>query len=199
MTLPIWVSLLPPTASPHSAVRSSLGRLSADPGRRQSPLPSTQTLRCRDPALKDSPGHPCLNIHLHTPLIIPGRKQPSCPVSMMMWQGSPALEHVLLFHTRKVVRVHLTAPIGCGMCQLLEISSGTAASLPCCQRPTVSTAVKISLPDISQKPPTADFLFHLSALLLSPRCLQAVTSALLGFAEELLLGRAVSLQHCLGP
>ena len=33
--------------------------------------------------------------------------------------------------------------------------------------------------------------------LLSPWCLQAVPSTLLCFAEELLLGRAVSLQHCL--
>ena len=59
-------------------MRSFLGRLSADPGSRQSHFPSTVALRCRDPALKDSPGHPCLNTHLHTLSTILRRKQPPC-------------------------------------------------------------------------------------------------------------------------
>ena len=41
------------------------GRLSADPGRRQSPCPGT-ALGCRDPALQDSPGHPWLPTRLHS-------------------------------------------------------------------------------------------------------------------------------------
>jgi len=60
----------------------------------------------------------------------------------------------------------------------------------------MSRAVKNCLPPSSQLPPTADCLSPLSALLLSPWCLQAVPSALLCFAEELLTGRVVSLQRC---
>ena len=45
--------------SPRSALGSSPGRLSAEPGRRQSPCPGTQPLgHSRDPALHHSPGHP---------------------------------------------------------------------------------------------------------------------------------------------
>ena len=48
-----------PHTSPRSALGSSLGRLSAEPGRRQSPCPGTQPLgHSRDPALHHSPGLP---------------------------------------------------------------------------------------------------------------------------------------------
>jgi len=91
-------SILPYTTSPHSTEGSSLGRLNADPGRSHS-LWGAGTLLWRT-ALENA----CLNTHFHTPSTIPGRRQPSCPVPMMVWQGSPALEHVLLLHTRQVVR-----------------------------------------------------------------------------------------------
>jgi len=45
--------------SPRSALGSSPGRLSAEPGKQQSPCPRTQPLEhSRDPALHHSPGHP---------------------------------------------------------------------------------------------------------------------------------------------
>lgn len=60
--------LLPPAASPRSALGSSPGRLSAEPGRRQRPCPGTQPLgHSRDPALHHSPGHPCLHARLLLP------------------------------------------------------------------------------------------------------------------------------------
>ena len=46
-------------SSPCSALGSSPGRMSAEPGRQQSPCPGTQPLgHSRDPALHHSPGHP---------------------------------------------------------------------------------------------------------------------------------------------
>ena len=60
---------------------------------------------------------------------------------------------------------------------------------------TLLSTVKISPPVSSQHPATAVCLSPLCAQILCPRCLQAVPSALLRFAEELLLGRAVSLQR----
>ena len=53
-----WESPLPPTASPHSAVGSSPGRLSADPGRRQSPCPSTQPPGVQGPCCEGQPWAP---------------------------------------------------------------------------------------------------------------------------------------------
>lgn len=70
--------------------------------------------------------------------------------------------------------------------------------MPCSKTLTLLSTVKIFLQvssSLSSHPRLP--LTSLSASLLSPWCLQAVPSALLRFAEELLLGRAVSLQCCL--
>jgi len=104
---------------------SSLGRLSADLGREKIPCLSTQPLGCRDPALKDSPGHHWLNTHLHSPRAFPRRRQQSCPVPLMVQQGSPAQEHSLLLYSGVTVRVLLTGFTVCRVCQLLETPSGT--------------------------------------------------------------------------
>ena len=84
--MPCQGLFLLPIASPHSALGRSL---------------PWHSLECRDPARKDSPGHPWLHTHLHTPAAIPERRQLSCPVILTVQQGSPALEHVLPFYTRE--------------------------------------------------------------------------------------------------
>jgi len=91
--LPCLGSFLLPTASPCSVMVSSLGRMSAGPGRRQSLPQHTAPMGCRDPALKDSPGHPWLHTRIHSPAA--GRRQLWCPVLLTMQRGSPAEEHIL--------------------------------------------------------------------------------------------------------
>jgi len=110
--------LLPPTASPCSVMVSSLARQSADPGRQQSPYPSTQPLGCIDPALKDSLGQPGLHIHLPNPSAVPGRRQLSWPVPLRVQKAVPALQHVLTFYKRETVILLMVHPLGCAVCQL---------------------------------------------------------------------------------
>ena len=78
-----------------------------------------------------------------------------------------------------------------------ETLPGRAAAWPCSQRLPLSRAVQISPAGSSQHPPTAKCLQALSPSLLSPCQLRSEPPALLRCAEELLLGRAVSLHH--GP
>ncbi|KAK4805227.1 hypothetical protein QYF61_000164 [Mycteria americana] len=73
----------------------------------------------RDPARKDSPGHPCLHTRLHTPAVVPGRRQRSCPVPLTVQQGSPAPEDVLILCTRET-----------RSCSWAELSLCSAARLP---------------------------------------------------------------------
>ena len=70
------------------------GRLRAAPGRQHSRCPAHSPRGCRDPAGKDSAGHPCLHSHLHSPAAGPGRRGPPCSVLPVVQQASPALEHV---------------------------------------------------------------------------------------------------------
>ena len=91
--LPCWGAPSPHT-SPLSALGSSLGRLSAEPGRRQSPCPGTQPLgHSRDPALQQpwAPGcTPGCTACRH-----PGTRSPQgCALTMK--HRSPQLEQVFL-------------------------------------------------------------------------------------------------------
>lgn len=86
--------LLPPRDISPTTMGRSKGRLSIDSGRWQSPCPGTQP-----PALKESPGHPGVHTHIHTPAAIAGRRDSSCPVPPMVQQGIPDLEPVLFLCT----------------------------------------------------------------------------------------------------
>jgi len=132
-----WGSLLPPTASPRDAVRSP-GRLSADPGRQQSPCPSTQPVGCTDPALKDSLGKPRLHIHLHNTAAVLGRRQLSWPVPLRVQQAITPLQHVLIFNkTQTVIFLMVHHAVRFGVFQLEEIFPQSADTLSCMQRLTV--------------------------------------------------------------
>ena len=84
-----------------------------------------------------------------------------------------------------------------------ETLPGRAAAWPCSQRAVkgfvkgLSRAVQISPAISSQHPPTPNCLQALSPSLLSASLLRSEPPALLRCAEELLLGRAVSLHQ--GP
>jgi len=191
--------LFPHTASACAAVRSSPGRLSADPGRRQSPCPGTQPPlaqgRCPE-------GQPWAPLAAHTPshpaAVHGGSRHADMPCPSDSAGGSPAPKQHLFLYKGKTVRVLLTDPIGSGMCQLEEIIAGTTAALSCSQRLIQLKAVEIFLQLISTlsshltQLPLNSFLLPSTSLATHS---QAVPSALLGFKEELLLGTAVSLQH----
>jgi len=110
-TLPCTGSLLPATASPCTVVGSVLGRLSADPGRQQSPCPNTLPLRCTDSARKDSLGQPGLHIHLPNPAAVLGRRQLSWPVPLRVQKAVPALQHILTFYRRETVILLMVHPM----------------------------------------------------------------------------------------
>ena len=77
-----------PHTSPRSALGSSPGRLSAEPGRRQSPCPGTQPLgHSRDPALHHSPGHPAA-----PPAAQPAAVWDTQPSGLCSYAAAPKLE-----------------------------------------------------------------------------------------------------------
>ena len=102
--------------------------------------------------------------------------------------GIPALEQVLLLYTG--VRFLWAMPA------LRDPSTNCSCIALHPETYCVKGPEDFSSFEPSALPPLLTAFKPFSASLLSPRCLQAVPSALLRFAEELLLGRAVSLQCC---
>ena len=147
--------LLTATASSHSTLGSSLGRLSAEPGRQQRPCPGTQPLgHSRDPALHHSPGHPCLHPG-YTVCSWSHEKETSSPVTLTALEGNlcSGASHSSLIQRNSESPPERSRRLW-DVPETLEVAPGRTSVLPCSQRLTLFRTLKISPQSALSIPPS---------------------------------------------
>ena len=174
-----------------------MGRLGADPGREQSPCPGTQPPEVQGFCSEGQPwaplaAHPASYLCSH-----PWEMGAILPCPSDGAAGKPCSGACPPAPHQKIQESHPDRSYQLWYVPGLGDTSGNSSALPCSQRLTVLRSVTISARVSSHLSSHPRLPLTSLSLLVCPQCLRAVPSALLCFAEELLLGRAVSLQRCL--